>query len=134
MIIFNVRIHRMPLIDFSFALYPGKLGYQNRNWISSKCPQYSSFHLKKILSIIINSSISFLTLTNYRGISLTSDLCKTMERIISLHIRVHLSNFDIISKNIIGFHQTFQLWRICWNIWILLLMHLIRVLLWMSYI
>ena len=39
-----------------------------------------------------------LTLTNFRGISLKSVLCKTMERIISSHIRVHLSNFDIISK------------------------------------
>ena len=44
-----------------------------------------------------------LTLTNYRGISLTSVLCKTMERIISSHIRVHLSNFDIISKKQHGF-------------------------------
>ena len=30
-----------------------------------------------------------ITLTNYRGISLTSVLCKTMERIISSHIRAH---------------------------------------------
>ena len=44
-----------------------------------------------------------LTLTNYRGISLTSVLSKTMERIISSHIRVHLSNFDIISKKQHGF-------------------------------
>jgi hypothetical protein len=40
-----------------------------------------------------------VTLTSYRGISLTSVLCKTMERIVSSHIRVHLNNFNIISKS-----------------------------------
>ena len=44
-----------------------------------------------------------ITLTNYRGISLTSVLCKTMERIISSHIRAHLYKFNIISKSQHGF-------------------------------
>jgi len=43
-----------------------------------------------------------LLLTNYGGISLTSVLCKTMERLISAHIRIHLDNFKIITQQLHG--------------------------------
>ena len=46
---------------------------------------------------------SKLLLTNNRGVSLTSVLCKTMERLISAHIRIHLDNFKIITQQLHGF-------------------------------
>ena len=42
---------------------------------------------------------------NYRPISLTSLLCKTLEHIINSHVMGHLELNNILSTNQFGFHQ-----------------------------
>lgn len=71
-------------------------------WTSGSVPQAWR---EAIMIPILKSGKDGNTVSNYRPISLTSCLCKTMERIINLRLQWHLESENLLAPQQAGFRQ-----------------------------
>ena len=77
----------------------------NISWTTGKIPQ---IWRESIMVPLLKPGKDGTTPTSYRPISLTSCLCKTMERIINLRLKFHLESRKFLAPQQAGFRQCYS--------------------------